>query len=1786
MMLENMNRLRRLCCAALSAVLLTLCLCTAAAPAAAESIDDTLADYAQTLASELNYSAGSVVTSGSGASNFTLKETTATAGRRLYVIELKTGMGFVGSGGVSASSADRLDCAVFYFGFDGKVHWTDDFNFTKNAAEFMGKNAAASGGTDVLSISLPPNCLRILALCFHKAGSQSAAAAWSGDWVRIVQVTGSIGELKTENGAKSRAYNGVYVAGTSALTELNSAAWGSHLWRLSAEAVSTGGIAESTKTSDYLLELVTGSDGYAIGSGSGGTIAITYQDISGASATKTVDFASALTAVYPDSTLSGAAGTNNWKTIPLSTDWQSLSDREMTGLASGYLGNYYSGSSYKEACLAPYSATCFQLTLPQTINEITSITVTLANSDSLSVQSMRLLELTSKGSNYFNGSLSAERACSWTGKLVAKTTSSTQTVSGKGSWTWQKGSSTATGLESYAYGGRTTYYGSGTGVGVSVQFADISGAGVETLLADNLVSPADSSISFGLKNTMKSQVSNDAVQALHSLGAFYQEPMTLEVTYKDTFGSTRRVCVPFMTTYLLCALQQNGGRLTGGSWQTWISGIFQQNENAALTLRLSEYQSLVSVKLTYGSTPAGITSSNTGSIDTASDSVAIENLCIYENVTTANFKTVYSTSHLALTLNTTLTPSYSWKAASEQGKQLSSGGAITANSADGTLQPGAPAARSEANKYLITIKTADIEHADSVSDMDVTISYTDTSGAKKSTPAYALRSLVNAFYGAAEEYFVAAGSSEQYIRHRQRGSSAAFVLELPNVGSIDSITLSLKADKGGVIDSWQMESVTVYRLSALEQRTGTRTNYYETSLLTWERSYSTANKAAYACQSVLLYLNSPTKTIYFTGYSETGEEIKPDLPVKTEEYLTTLPATMTYEDTLKDLGLTVVKCNYRIDVEVADLDDAGSTNYFYFQLVFENGTSAVVLANQQLASDSFRQGCIESFRIKTTQNYGNVTAVRIICDASSSTSDVFDKLNISSINVTLSGESGVSKTWIVENIGWIDITYVDEGEDQGIDGLESTTVRSVSNADITREFPVSRMATAVDLLFCITTAAESQRINGDVEATLVYLDGNGVEQSKKFDLKSAICEYNDTVDKSWHFRPSHIDRFRLTMTDISSVSSLIISRSGEYSAQNWVVKSVSVLQIGGLGDVYLSTDAEFYRDPVSSTPLTTSTNAAGTAYTIGPTASVTIPFNENHIDVVEDSADDSVWSATITRLPTSGTERLNVTVYPVAGYRVASSTATLTATAKYNTLYGDILQQTAFQFSSLGTLDGSSVLYTKSMEVSTMSLLHSLTLSAVAGTGSAPTISKAVVQRVRGNVLLDTYLFDYGSHSLDNPTAALRPTVLTGTPMHQTLTLQLAAGQSRVLTAETNDIAVALRYTSSLDPAETKTVYQTPYVFFTDADCTSLQEGQLIEIPFDVTFVDSIVGLSIVSTGEPLAFDNAYAVNCSGARDAAAPTVLSTASFADAFSAGTIATEVAAGDEPVVPITFTFTTADEAVAAGAGTSGRASLTIAYLDAGGHSRSMPVDNLLRRLSAAPTAGSSVSLRVLLSGLTQLESLTIEAEDSWFLTGVTAQPETVGDTQSATASVNQWARSGEPLTIEMGGFERHNYVQTFSVTAMVNGEVYSAASGSTLTLGSYAGGVVTLTPTVTAVGSPDTGWTWNASGWDGVLSVHADGTADFLVPDNWGDSDSATFSVTSNADNRLSVTVTIFCVPLAEDDPTTAEGDDAPIGVVDADPPVGEEEPIGGAVAGEDEPLPPDLPAPPDPSEADG
>ena len=1718
--------------------------------------------------------------------------TSPSSGKDLYVIQAYTPQQFNGT----------VFFSMVYEGEDGRVHYTQPVDFNDAVSGYLGikyLNTFQANRTNAMSLLLPHRANRILGVYMYKMrnvqiiGPPPSTFVYSlnFDTLTISKATGPIeGVVETVSGDRLRSFPGSHVAYLSNVTEGTPLASGDQdgsMFRYTSQ-VQSG--EASTALSTYALELVAGSDGYE---NRDGTVTVSYTDSLGLTYERSVRLREGYAAWQPSGEIDGRSIGYDYS---LTTPWLDTSVKEMQGLASGYTGNFYHYLNNRgETCLRPYTATGIAMLMPENLDHINSITVALEEDDSLELQSVRLVELDNLSDfNYWNGGYSLERLRAWTGRVVAQSDGGPYTINGRSSVTFTANQGfSQRNLLTYSRGTGPYVDNTGDAVGVSVQLADVLGGGVESFLARDM-----GYMPFPAQHVLEKQTDEDASNAWGALVACRPELMTLAVQYRDTLGSVRQVSIPFTTTYLLYLLKENRGRLSGGSQETWISGILQQNETVALPIKLAEYDSLLSVRLTYGSAPETLAfySSDTGdsqfyrqfygAVDTATDTISVENICFYEGVSPSNFSSKYDTEKLACVFETSLTPAYSYSSSSVQGQQLSTGGTVSASVAEGSLTAGPARERDYSSKYLVRVKTADIETAGTTNPITISLGYTDSTGAQRTTTAYSIPELAANYYGISHRIYnygnnfdqaELAPAEYQYERHMRRNCVCEFVVDLPDAASINSATLTIDGT-----NEWQMEYINIYRLTGLEQRHGERTVDGYRGTIYWRRDY-TGTQVATARTSVLLYANSPSRTVNFTTYTEDGTPLEPEQATKTEDYLTSLPTSMTYNDTRKNLGLSIVKFTYQVDVEVADVEDAGSANYFYFQLVFENGTSGVVLANQQLSSDSFRQGMVESFLIKTTQNYGNVVSVRIICDNASSQSNVFDKLNIANITVTMKSDNGISKSWIVEKVGWIDITYTDEGADTGVEGLEQLTDAASSNVELVKEFAVSRQATAVDLLFCISTASSSasdsanpleNALQGKFEAILVYRDSSGMEKSQNFDLTAQIQDYNDTDKTFWLYRPNHVDRFTLSMPDITSVIALMITRTG--GSATWVVDNVSIQQIGGLGDVYLSpTMTEYIRDTSNTSDLAVSTNDSGINYTISGSGNATITFTENSIDISSQEEQDA-WNAAISRVPVLNSESLNIYLLPggVIGqnYAFTTSSPPVRATVKYTTVYGGSLVQNSFTLGSLGELNGQTVLYGKNLEVSAMSSLSSLVLSSTAASGAQPYIGSAIVERSRGGVLMGTYYFNFGNYYLGNGNPEFSPTTaITPTPMHQLLRLQPASGQSAALTAETSDVAVALRYTSTLDPAGTKTVYQSPYVYLTDVGYTAITTGKFVDIPFELSNVDEVVGLAIATTGPVVSFDNALISNYAGP---AAPggstgtdtasgadpgtdtgetpdTLLGTCSLSQAFTATTLPAVYTSAGQIVTPASFRFTTAPEEANAGAGTSGAVSMTVHYTDSVGGQASMLFDDLLSYLPAgsSPVPGSVIEIPLQLSDAAHLNSIVLSAEDSWLLSSVSAQLTLPDGTSSlSSTTVNNWARSTAPLTVDLlsplyGGTGEGNQIQTFTVTGRgQNAQMAASASatvnsGGSLLVTAYEGDLVELTPVVSAVGKPDTTWSWNAGSYENSLSVRNDGSASFRVPGSMSPGDSCTFSVACNGDKRLAVSITIAveAEPIPEPEP---------------------------------------------------
>lgn len=1514
----------------------------------------------------------------------------------------------------------------------------------------------------------------------------------------------------------------------------------------------------------YIAQIVVGEDGYT----GTGQLTVSYTDSSNTARSLTVDLRNAYKTLFPEKAFSNSDKVYKHVTKLYTAGLVNAYASEVNSIARYYTGSYFSGSF---SGLEPYGAYTFSLgDLPSNIQNITSVSVKLDSNDSLSIQSLRIIRVTSWGScandsgmlaSYLNGTLSSQIEGEWKGELEAEasgtcnkqTTTTFSTANGK--LTWHKASD-RTIIDNTAH----------TAQGVSMHFADNPTAGIETLMAgrnDDEIQGYYFGSSFSTEDFKK--LGTTAYRAYANLNPIYKECMNLEVTYLDVLGHTRKVEIPVLTAYLINILADNNGKLAGSDYKTWISGILQQNETIALNLRLAQYESLVGMQLTYGDAPDQMVN-NAGamSVNTDADTIAIDTLCFYEGVTETNFRQRYNTKYLTCLLDTSLTPEYSYTSSSSDGALLSTGYKLNVTLDNGRLTEGAPSEKELKDTYVITLTTSSIENAGTYSGIYMDITYMDTNGFEHTLEDLSLKELVGDFYGytcnhdvllwkqsnsVETGYYVGDANMDRYMQYwesmRHSGNATMFRISATNVAYFKSISFSIQNEEtpqelflsgsSAQIDSWQLNSISVQKVTSIGQRYSEGriqrpSSFYATAFPRWQRDV-TGTDVAWSNQKMLLQSGVLSQTIFLNYVDNNGTIVKPDQTIKENtDYLDKLPTSMTYHDTLKDLGLAVPKYTYQVSVDVANVSDAGSTNYFYFQLIFENGTSAVVLANQQLSSDSFRQGCIETFQIQTTQNYGTLKSVRIICDSASSTSNVFDKLNISKISVTMVGFTGVNRVWNIENIGWIDINYSDEGSDYYSGGSDVIVPAEKTNVQLIREYAVTGITTAVDLQFSISTApgstlslrglSSTEQANGMVHATLVYLDSTSTRKEMSFDLTNQLQSFNGTDELTWMYRPNHVDRFILSVPDISSVVSMEITRSGDRDG-DWYVGGISVQQVGGAGSVYMSYNAEYIRDLKSAVDLASS-DQDGTIV-ISKNESYVFNFTENTITISQ--SDDNSWDATISREPDTTNDTLNVYLYSGKlldkDYPFNGNTA-IKASVKYSTRYGTAMQ-TSFTFQR-GTSGGKSVMYAEGIDVSGMTTLNAMSLTDQSSHSYSTVVSHAVIERVRGDVIIDTYRIDYGNFL--EYCAQSEPTSAVVNPMRQKITLLSAAGQDTVtLTAETHDVAVALRYTSASSLDGQKKVYQSPYVYLTDQQITKLSTNKNVELNFEVCNIDQIVALSVISTGPFFQYDGATVQNFDGQNGS----LLSSCNADSGFAASAVETIVQLSAGNTSTAVFTFVTPPNTTVAGAGTYGQVSMMITYTNSAGETMTRIVDDLISRLSTGTSfsAGTTAELTLLLPDAQSIEKVTLYApDDDWYLSTVgvilTRSNETV---EQKAVRTNSWVKMLEPLEVDLNASD--SVILSLTVTAVSQklGMTTSSNGSSYMTVSARAGDTISLNPSVSYSGTPDTSCIWNTGEWANCCATYSDNRLTFSVPQDAQDGDSYLITVSATADPSISVTIMI-------------------------------------------------------------
>ncbi len=646
--------------------------------------------------------------------------------------------------------------------------------------------------------------------------------------------------------------------------------------------------------------------------------------------------------------------------------------------------------------------------------------------------------------------------------------------------------------------------------------------------------------------------------------ADFDECATVVLRYRDIYGALRDAAVPVMTSVVGYALEN------GISADQAVSGLAQDGQTLALLAQLPDVQSVETARIVYGTEAAkaaagiAVTHQNKdasaqdrtvkpeGTDSGGTDLLSIVGFSVYN---TQKVKVTHTISDTMLQVSFDGAPESYYRAPSASGTLIrpvqkgSSGTELTLQeyTDDARLLP-----TNSSDRYLVVLSTDDAELSGTTDSLLLTLNYTDLSGKTQSSESIDVLAAVTQYYGD----WPGVSSGFMYRVGVRSGGTLYFTVSLADVDKFTGAKFLVRGS-----DNWQMKSIEIYQLDELGTLKGqwqTVTDGTESSDRTYYRTYS-GKKLLGLNESVLVDGGQDPIAIEFnsddtaTIDTETGDW---------SQYR----YSMSYETAQSLPRFAKARCSYTVAVEVGDdqtstggQGDCGSKNQFFFQLVFEDGKSTYVLANQQLASDGFRSGYTEQFTISTNRDMGELTAVKVLPEDTSDSSDVFDKLKIDSICVRKQSNEAVSRQWVISNVGWIDINYQDDDADGS--GGDS---KGRSEADIVKTYQVEASTYAVNLEFAITTGAynnsantntEEQQFVGQVNAIVEYYNSNGALKTASYNLVEAMYTYagqerksgqsevigqylwpgGTESDPSFMFRAGKTDRFNLAIEDVSQL---------------------------------------------------------------------------------------------------------------------------------------------------------------------------------------------------------------------------------------------------------------------------------------------------------------------------------------------------------------------------------------------------------------------------------------------------------------------------------------------------------------------------------------------------------------------------------------------------------------------------------------------------------------------------
>lgn len=1181
-----------------------------------------------------------------------------------------------------------------------------------------------------------------------------------------------------------------------------------------------------------------------------------------------------------------------------------------------------------------------------------------------------------------------------------------------------------------------------SGIVFRVDTADMGGAGFESLAG---------SYSAGSNTTVKS--------------LSFCETALLTLRYADVFGDTREVRFPLIVNSLGWTMECFG--------EPRIAGFAQQGDEFALSLMLPDYSEILNAHLTIGESKAasgaGLKTTSAAAADetrrgrvAASEKDSLSYLCVaaYNDVSVTIRQ---EGAVLRYDFESSGNEPAKYNSSTQiQGTRVDAGMNADLNlrnySSNAVLRP---ADRGE--KYLVTITTDNVLTAGTMDEIFMQLTYLNIRGNEIRTEGYRLRDLVQQYYGE----WPGSVPDFAYAYGFRMGGTVRLMLRLNGVNQFKQASFKLSG-----ADDWQIKGISIAPIISYARRD---IEWQEIDSLGF-RSHVLVSRNVTAGEECFLFGEV---------YDEDEEQPAPDDPewdpgaliqddgnyvdfggnsssIDTHDDLDwdELFNYMTYEDTQLDLGFDKTRCVYDVDVLVAKNkvseidDDCGSENLFYFQLLFENGNSGCVLANQQLYADAFRTGAHARFSIPTTRDYGELSSIRIIPDDQDSNGNIYDKLKIQSITVEKKTDKALSPMWIADSdsedgLGWVGIDYRDPGEMGSIHGADGRSVEQIS-----RTYQINKSSYSAKLLVSITTGSyrnsegdiamgapeENPHLSGGMSMSYNYTKSDGQPESvEPIDIIQLMNEYSGregskirTIDGNeeemdfyvsnpeYQFRPGKADKFVISVSNIAQINDMQLQIKSSVIT-NWNIQNITVYLVNGDGIRYINANGEYdYKYPAGKELTRIASwdrEDEGLVKDVqiyrrnekNSIATVNVFFRENHISY-EDS-----WTSVIGAEPASKNDTFNLFLYPSLE-STAASPSSYTLNTRVN--YHDSLHQTPMTIEThnlVSSVDGygRTVFSAMGLSANYMDSFDSVYVWTESVRPLFVPFSFGIIQWVRSGVLIDTYYL-YGPGNADSGITMSAFPYPGGAPSQHLLLQVDGSTPAQTLSPGESDLAVALYFRGDDSYGQE---LRTKYLFLTDLGYSSIYPGDVIDVSYSILNVGEIVGVNLVCVGRlSIGFENGMLINRSGDG-----TVRGQWSLEGNMSVTRTPSRYnTAGD--VTLLDLTLVTAPDSGTVSSGTDAPIRMSIGYYDRYGEFRVKDYADI-RSFVHSPTrfqAGSIDRLRLLIPGLSELRWVEFEPYSDgsgalavWKLQSVAAGMNLSGNT--VTRYPSDFVLEGTPLRL---------------------------------------------------------------------------------------------------------------------------------------------------------------------------